>query len=165
MAGKNPPFATIKLLLVLMDWRLNSKWCSVVIATSLSLGLGAAYFKCHRRSDRKAEAEEDDPLSVSPAPPVRREEMAAASDMDSTLHQAHPVNDLISSVRHISLDSPVAASSSSAAAASSAAVEISDRDSANHSPSDFLSGINHSDTHSEVFFNLKSFSLFIETSL
>lgn len=74
--------------------------------------------------------------------------MAAASDMDSTLHQAHPVNDLISSVRHISLDSPVAASPSSAAA-SSAAVEISDRDSANHSPSDFLSGINHSDTHSE----------------
>jgi len=66
--------------------------------------------------------------------------MAAAAEVDSS--SSSPVSELVSTMEQLKVAQPEPVNDE--------VIELTDRDSANHSPSDFLSGNLHSDSHSEV---------------
>ena len=105
-----------------------NKWFTLAIA-SVTLGLSVVLLK--RGS---TEHTEDD------------SEMAAANEVN----QPSPVSDVVNSMEQLSVGKPSASAPEE--------VEIPDRDSANHSPSDFLSGNLNSDTHSEVIATIYIFN-------
>lgn len=65
--------------------------------------------------------------------------MAAAAEVDSS--SSSPVSELVSTMEQLKFAQPQPVNDE--------VIELTDRDSANHSPSDFLSGNLHSDSHSE----------------
>ena len=77
--------------------------------------------------------------------------MAAATEIDCSSNS--PVSGLVSTMEQLKVAQPQPVNDE--------VIELTDRDSANHSPSDFLSGNLHSDSHSEVMcLPLNSFNPF-----
>ena len=116
-----------------MDWSLKLKCCAFAIA-SVTLGLSAVYVQQRATSSRKRRKSTCNSF-IS---------MAAAAEIDCP---SNNVSQLVSTMEQLKVaqqpaESPLPPSDD---------VEILDRDSANHSPSDFLIGNLHSDSHSEVF--------------
>ena len=117
-----------------MDWSLKLKCCAFAIA-SVTLGCSAVYVHRRATSNWKRSKVIDS-----------REAMAAAAEIDC---QSNPVSQLVSTMEKLK----VAQQPTESPQPHIDEVEIPDRDSANHSPSDFLSGNLHSDSHSEVMSN------------
>ena len=118
----------------------HSKWCTVALITSsafaLGLGSAAAYWKRRGQHPTEEKIEEVQPLEE----PVDQLTTSMAAAVENEQSAVAPC-DLAASISQLSL------SGSSVVLASITPIE---RDSANHSPSDFLAGNIHSDTHSEV---------------
>lgn len=119
-----------------MDWSLKLKCCAFAVA-SVTLGLSVVYVQQRATSRRKRR--KDTCKSFN-------NKMAAAGEVDCP---SNSVSQLVSSMEQLKVaqqpvQSPLLPGDE---------VELPDRDSANHSPSDFLSGNLHSDSHSEVRIN------------
>ena len=130
----------IGLMDVWGQFATHSKWCTVALITSsafaLGLGSAAAYWK--RRGQHPPEEKIQQVQLLEE--PVNQLTTSMAAAVENEQSAVAPC-DLAASISQLSL------SDSSVALASITPIE---RDSANHSPSDFLAGNIHSDTHSEV---------------
>lgn len=118
-----------------MDWSLKLKCCAFAIA-SVTLGFSAVYVRQRATSNRKRDKDTDTSNT-----------MAAAAEIDCP---SNPVSQLVSTMEQLKVSQQPTESPQP----SVNEVEIPDRDSANHSPSDFLSGNLHSDSHSEVTWSM-----------
>ncbi|XP_046447295.1 A-kinase anchor protein 1, mitochondrial-like isoform X2 [Daphnia pulex] len=114
-----------------MDWSLKLKCCAFAIA-SVTLGLSAVYVQQRATSSRKRRKS----IYISSIA------MAAAAEIDCPNNS---VSQLVSTMEQLK----VAQQPAESPQLGNEEAEIPDRDSANHSPSDFLSGNLHSDSHSE----------------
>lgn len=114
-----------------MDWSLKLKCCAFAIA-SVTLGLSAVYVQQRATSNRKRRKSIGNSFI----------EMAAAAEIDCPNNS---VSELVSTMEQLKVAQQPAESQQPG----NEEAEIPDRDSANHSPSDFLSGNLHSDSHSE----------------
>ena len=120
-----------------MDWSLKLKCCAFAIA-SVTLGLSAVYVQQRATSNRKRRKSIGNGFI----------EMAAAAEIDCPNNS---VSQLVSTMEQLKVAQQPAESQQPG----NEEAEIPDRDSANHSPSDFLSGNLHSDSHSEVVESLR----------
>lgn len=115
-----------------MDWKLKLKCCAFAVA-SVALSLSVVYLHQQRQGDKKRRPRVTS-LNESTV-------MAATSEVEVA---SHPVARLITSMEQLDVSQQPSESPQPPEE------EIIDRDSANQSPSDFLSGNLHSDSHSEV---------------
>lgn len=115
-----------------MDWSLKLKCCAFAIA-SVTLGLSAVYVQQRATLSRKRRKNIYKIIMAA----------AAGAEIDCSVNS---VSQLVSTMEQLKVVQQPAKSPLTGEEA-----EIPDRDSANHSPSDFLTGNLHSDSHSEVF--------------
>ncbi|KAK4018116.1 hypothetical protein OUZ56_000185 [Daphnia magna] len=113
-----------------MDWSLKLKCCAFAIA-SVTLGLSAVYVQQRATLSRKRRKNIYKIIMAA----------AAGAEIDCSVNS---VSQLVSTMEQLKVVQQPAKSPLTGEEA-----EIPDRDSANHSPSDFLTGNLHSDSHSE----------------
>lgn len=113
-----------------MDWSPRLKCWALAISSVTLVGLSAVSYAYVKRSAASRKKRRSSTSIAST--------MAAAAEVDSS--SSSPVSELVSTMEQLKVAQPV----------NDEVIELTDRDSANHSPSDFLSGNLHSDSHSEV---------------
>ena len=139
-----------------MDWSLKLKWCTWAALGAVTLGVvvSAAATVSAESSRRKRRASAGRKRQTSSIDRNETEAMAATVDTDCSSDQ-YVVSQLASTMDQLKVVNNEESAPSSPAEPEEVALEeengfIPDRDSANHSPADFLSGNLHSDSHSEV---------------
>lgn len=146
-----------------MDWSPKLKWCTWAAIGAVTLGVvvvsaaATVSTESPRRKRRGSAERTKKSTGSSSGSPKESVAMAATVENDCSAEQ-HVVSQLSSTMDQMKVtDSGESAPSSPASPAEPEEVAgdeehgfIPDRDSANHSPADFLSGNLHSDSHSEV---------------